>query len=483
MVFNSYIFVFVFLPICLIGYYLLGHIPNKIIAKLWLLGCSFVCYSYVNPVFILFLIASILINYGINCYLRKASQCRKIILTGGLILNLGSLLYYKYTNFFLENVNSLFKTDFTLMKLVMPLGISFFTFKQIGYIVDSYKNPEKTAYSLLDFALFISFFPQLIAGPIAYHDELIPQFHQKTTYRFQLENFSAGVTQFCYGLGKKLLLADVLSGFVAVCFSEREAANSTLAILGMLAYTIQIYFDFSGYSDMAVGVGRMLNIETVENFNSPYKAVTIGDFWKRWHISLTRFFTKYVYFPLGGSRKGEVRTYVNVMIIFFLSGLWHGADWTFIIWGLMHGAAQVFDKLCKPLIQKIPSVITWFITFVFVNFAWVFFRAENLESAVELIKEMFAGKFLALDETMVTAFLTPEIEWILTLINHLEWQIYLPYVFIAVAAGISLFMTNVSDKIKSGSYKSIPNAIWVSVLAVLSIMSFSTVTSFIYMNF
>lgn len=483
MVFNSYIFVFAFLPICLVGYYLLGKIPNKVIAKFWLLGCSFVCYSYVNPIFIIFLIASILINYGINYYLRKVERYSGLILTLGLILNIGSLLYYKYTNFFLENVNSLLKTDFALIKLVMPLGISFFTFKQIGYLVDSYKTPEKTEYSLLDFALFIAFFPQLIAGPIAYHDELIPQLHKKKNYHFQLENFSAGVTQFFYGLGKKLLLADVLSGFVAVCFAERETANSTLAILGMIAYTIQIYFDFSGYSDMAVGVGRMLNIETVENFDSPYKAITIGDFWKRWHISLTRFFTRYVYFPLGGSRKGEVRTYVNVMIIFFLSGLWHGADWTFIIWGLMHGAAQVFDKLCKPVIQKIPSVITRIVTFIFVNFAWVFFRADNLKSAIGLIKEMFAGKFLALDETMVTAFLTPEIEWFLTLINHLEWQVYLPYVFIAIAAGIALFMTNVTQRIKSGSYKSIVNAVWVSVLAVLSIMSFSTVTSFIYMNF
>ncbi len=483
MIFNSYVFVLAFLPICLIGYYAFGHFSNMTLPKLWLLGCSLVCYAWTNPKLLLFLLASIAANYAVNYSMRRKPRYGRLLLTVGLLLNLGPLLYFKYTNFFLANINRVFQQDLVFLNLIMPLGISFFTFKQIGYLVDTYREPENVSYSLLDYALFVSFFPQLSSGPIAFHDEMIPQFNHSRNYEFQAESFGAGMTQFFYGLGKKVLLADVLAGFSDVCFAVREVPNSTLAVLGMFAYAMQIYFDFSGYSDMAIGVGRMMNFETVSNFNSPYKAVTIGDFWKRWHMSLTRFFTRYVYFPLGGNRKGAFRTYINVMIVFLLSGMWHGAKWTFIVWGGLHGVAQILDKLCKPLIQKIPNLIKGVVTFLYVCLTWIFFRADSVGRAVDYIKEIFAGTFVPIETSATESFLIPEIEWLLTALDHLEWQVYLPYIFIAGSLLICLFTENITELIDENRHKKIRIAVWASVLGVLSIMSFSTVTSFIYMNF
>lgn len=311
MLFNSYIFILAFLPITLIVYFLLSRIHNHIYAKIWLLCCSLYFYAYFNFSYFFIIITSIIFNYCMNLLLCPRSKkftpfalkkpFRLMVIVLALVVNVGILFYFKYFDFFITNINSVFGTSFNLMHLVLPLGISFFTFQQLSFVLDSYKK-KVPAYNFVDYALFVSFFPQLIAGPIVLHNEIVPQFADPANRRFNNQNFSEGIMAFAIGLFKKAIIADTFSKIVTWGYgSDITTLNSTNALLVMLAYTIQIYFDFSGYCDMATGIGRMFNIRITMNFNSPYKALTIVDFWKRWHITLTRFFTNYLYYPLGGN--------------------------------------------------------------------------------------------------------------------------------------------------------------------------------------
>ena len=330
---------------------MLNHFKKYKLAQVFLLGMSLWFYGYYNISYLGILIFSVLINFGVYELFDRVQKpgTKKFLMITGVAINVGLLLYFKYMDFFIGNINGIFKTDLDFLRIAMPLGISFFTFQQISFIVDAYRG-EIPGYDFTHYACFVTYFPQLIAGPIVTHDELVPQFMDKTKKKLDFDNLAMGIYIFVLGLAKKVLLADVFGQMVTYGYRFTDVLNSTEAICVILAYTIQIYFDFSGYCDMAVGIGKMMNIDLPQNFNSPYKARTIIEFWERWHMTLTRFFTKYVYIPLGGSRKGAVRTYVNVFLVFLISGFWHGANWTFVLWGVMHGIFNILTRMCKKVV-------------------------------------------------------------------------------------------------------------------------------------
>ena len=402
MLFNSYIFVLLFLPACLAGYYMFHHIGRHRLAQCYLLVMSLWFYGYFNVNYLAVILSSIAVNYAVYRLLKKnfGQRLRKAVFLLAIVFNIGILFYFKYYDFFIENINSLFHTDFHLKALLLPLGISFFTFQQLSFVIDAYRG-QVPDYGPLEYMLFVTYFPQLIAGPIVTHDELVPQFQDPSRWRIDWKNFCCGAYIFAMGMAKKVLLADTFGRAVSWGFGDIGSLNSIDAFLVMLSYTFQIYFDFSGYCDMAVGIGKMMNIDLPVNFNSPYKALTITEFWDRWHITLTRFFTKYVYIPLGGSRKGKYRTYLNVMIVFLLSGIWHGANWTFILWGGLHGLYQVIGALLKFLRARAAALLRLdresasagigkvLITFLLVNFAWIFFQAPDLTSVLSICKRFF----------------------------------------------------------------------------------------------
>lgn len=392
MLFNSYVFIVVFLPIVWCIYFLLNKCRCYKFAHVALIVSSFVFYGYQTPKLCILLAGTILINYVYHCILTQmnAGGVKKLVLFTGIIVNLSLIFYFKYFNFFLENVNRLVANDFALRNIVLPLGISFFTFQQISMLVDSSK-PDMERYSFVEYALFVSYFPQLIAGPIVLHQEMIPQFRDEAKKKINFENLIAGVEYFVFGFAKKVLVADSFARICDAGYDNIATLNAYSTILTILAFTLQIYFDFSGYCDMALGLGKMFNFELPINFNSPYKAVSIVDFWKRWHMTLTRFLTTYLYIPLGGNRKGVLRTYLNVLIVFSISGLWHGAAWTFVLWGVMHGIVQVLHRVGKRFLDKFPKWFMWAGTFAFVNVAWVFFRAEYMSQAFQLLMRVLVG--------------------------------------------------------------------------------------------
>lgn len=349
MLFNSYIFILFFLPVTLIVYFLLNRTNKYVLSNVWLICMSLWFYAYFNTSYIVIILLSISGNYIVSRilyteYVNTNKWIKRLVLIVGILINVGSIFYFKYFDFFISNVNALFNQTFELKNVLLPLGISFFTFQQISYLVDSYRGETKD-YGFVEYALFVSFFPQLIAGPIVLHSEVIPQFRNKEQRKFNHDNMAKGLYIFAVGLFKKVLIADTFAKAVNWGFSSYMNISSMDSFLVSLCYTFQLYFDFSGYCDMAVGIGNMFNIKLPNNFNSPYKATSITDFWSRWHMSLTRFLRQYVYIPLGGNRKGKVRTYINIMIVFLVSGIWHGANWTFIIWGIIHGAANCLNRV------------------------------------------------------------------------------------------------------------------------------------------
>lgn len=384
MVFSSYIFICVFLPVTLGVYYLLSKVDKDIYQRIFLIVASLVFYGYQNPYYLILILLSILVNYIISYFMVKDSS--KVLLVIGIIFNVGLLGYFKYFNFMVDNFNFIFRTSYFVKKIMLPLGISFFTFQQLSFLISVYKKEQKLG-RFIDYSLFVVFFPQLVAGPIVLYDEMIPQFENKKIRFFNSDNFSKGIYIFSIGLFKKAVIADTLAIFVNNGFGIEELGLIP-AWVTVLSYTLQLYFDFSGYCDMAIGIGRMFNIELPINFNSPYKSASIGEFWRRWHITLGRALGTYVYRPLGGNRKGLARTCINLFVTFLISGLWHGAEWTFVIWGGVHGLTVVIEKIFKNYIEKIPHFIRVFSTFVLINIFWVLFRAESFENAVNVYKGM-----------------------------------------------------------------------------------------------
>jgi D-alanyl-lipoteichoic acid acyltransferase DltB (MBOAT superfamily) len=367
----------------------------------------------------------------------------------------------------------------------LPLGISFYTFQQLSYVIDSYRG-ESENYSLLEYGAYVSFFPQLIAGPIVYHNELIPQLRDEKNHRLNYENLSRGIYTFTLGLAKKVLVADTFSKVVNIGYNNISDLNSLSAIIVMVCYSFQIYFDFSGYCDMACGIGYMFNVELPINFNSPYKAASISEFWDRWHMTLTRFFTKYVYIPLGGSRKGKLRTYLNVLIVFFVSGVWHGANWTFILWGVINGLGNIFDRLFGRFFKWVPKAIKVVITFIFSTFAWSLFRADSISQAFELWGRLKAQSDMALFGEIAETFndlVEVKLIYRLGISSIIDNYPAIPLLIFVIAVLLAcFFMRNTQEKAADGRYNGRRIATTV-ILMVWSIISLSDVSEFLYFNF
>ncbi|MCD4756710.1 MAG: MBOAT family protein [Arcobacteraceae bacterium] len=393
MLFNSYEFIFAFLPITFIVYFYLLSKRLVIGAKGFLVFASLFFYSWWNILYLPLILSSMLFNYivgnSINGKNIKVKINKKKLLIFGIVANVSLLGYFKYVDFFIENINYFGDISIVTLDLALPLAISFFTFQQIAYLVDSYKEETKE-YDFLNYALFVTFFPQLIAGPIVHHKEMMPQFAVKWNKVKKYKNIALGLFIFSIGLFKKVVIADSFAIWATNGFDTAVTLNLIEAWITSLSYTFQLYFDFSGYTDMAIGVALLFNIKLPINFNSPYKAINIQDFWRRWHITLSRFLRDYVYIPLGGNRKGSFQTYNNLIITFIIGGLWHGAGWTFVFWGFLHGIALVVQKIWNQLDFRLNSIIAWFITFNFVNIAWVFFRAKEWDDAIKVLSGMFA---------------------------------------------------------------------------------------------
>ena len=403
MLFNSPQFLLLFLPILLVVFFWLGHYSHRLAAT-WLTAGSLFFYGWWNPAYIELLFASVFFNYLVGYALARGNDIgsprRNTLLAIGLAGDLVLLGYYKYANFFLDTFNSLLGTTYGFAEIILPLGISFFTFTQIAFLVDAARGEAKE-FDFIHYSLFVTYFPHLIAGPVLHHKEMMPQFGQATTYRFNYEFFTVGLTVFAIGLFKKVVLADSVAFHATPVFTAAEQGEGLhlfQAWGGVLAYTLQLYFDFSGYSDMAIGLSQMIGVRLPLNFNSPYKSVSITDFWRRWHITLSRFLRDYLYISLGGNRKGSVRRYVNLVATMLLGGLWHGAGWTFVLWGGLHGLYLVIHHSWQALRKKLGHdlaksstagrMMSVALTFLAVVVGWVFFRAKSLDGALAVMRAM-----------------------------------------------------------------------------------------------
>ncbi|MDO8343878.1 MAG: MBOAT family O-acyltransferase [Cellvibrio sp.] len=409
MLFNSYGFIFLYLPVVLLGFFQLARI-NRTYAAAWLALASLFFYGYWNPAYIGLLLGSILCNYAFGLWIAKtpasgqwkvgSGTSKKQLLIIAIAANLLLLCYYKYANFFMGSVNVIAGTQWSLGEIILPLGISFFTFTQIAFLVDTYQGKVKE-YNFIHYVLFVTYFPHLIAGPILHHKEMMPQFAHASSYRINWEHVATGLMLFTLGLCKKTLGADALAPYANGIFNGVQNGilpSSYEAWAGALTYTLQLYFDFSGYTDMALGIALLFNIKLPVNFDSPYKATSIIDFWRRWHMTLSRFLRDYLYIPLGGNRKGQLRRYLNLAATMLLGGLWHGAGWTFVVWGALHGAYLTINHLWRETISErflrrvpgwIGALTGGLITFIAVVAAWVVFRSADISHARIMLEAMF----------------------------------------------------------------------------------------------
>ena len=396
MLFNSYLFIFAFLPIVITGVALLSRFARHDALLVWLLLSSFVFYAHWNAYFLILLIGSISINYVLGRRIRAAGSTRTgaRLLFLGVAGNLATIAYFKYANFFLENVTEITGSTFEWTRIVLPIAISFFTFQQIAYLVDS-RRGQVQPHRFVDYALFVAFFPQLIAGPIVHHSEMLGQIKRLAGLR--AANIAIGAAIFVIGLSKKVFIADPLGTFGGPVFAAADAGapiTFLAAWAGALSFTFQLYFDFSGYSDMAIGLARMFGLRLPLNFASPYKSTSIIDFWRTWHMTLSRFLRDYLYFPLGGNRRGPARRHVNLMITMLLGGIWHGAGWGFVLWGGLHGLFLIVNHAWRKLRGGGPARTTharlasWALTFLAVTLAWVFFHADTLDGALAMFTAM-----------------------------------------------------------------------------------------------
>uniref|UniRef100_UPI0026DB4E34 MBOAT family O-acyltransferase n=1 Tax=Fusobacterium ulcerans TaxID=861 RepID=UPI0026DB4E34 len=471
-----------FLPITLIIYFTLNRYGKNNVAKEWLVIASLYFYSYFHLSYLYLILTSIIINYFIGNKLNHKSLTgreRKIWMIVGVIFNLGLLGYFKYYDFFVENINTVFRTNFTLLHILLPLGISFFTFQQLSFVIDSY-NEKSMKYDFLSYCLFVTFFPQLIAGPIVLPNEMLSQFEDKRNKVINYENMNRGLYMFSIGLAKKVIIADTIANFANAGFDKIETLNIIEAWMTSISYTLQLYFDFSGYCDMAMGIALMFNIVLPLNFNSPYKSTNIQEFWKRWHMTLGRFMTNYLYIPLGGNRLGERKTLRNLFIVFMASGIWHGAGWNFVIWGVLHGICILIHRVWKNSERKMNKLLGWFITINLVNIFWVFFRAETLNTALKVLKEMFSYK------SLITIVL--EIEQknnLMGMYQEIKDRFTVNEIDITslLFAVIITFLLNNTFNIVNSLKINIKNCFVVAFLFSISICYFNGISNFLYFNF
>lgn len=400
--FNSYTFVLLYLPATLLGCFALARWAGRAQVVAFLVIASLVFYGWWNPGHVALLGASLVANYALGRTIaRSAPASRRAWLSAGVVANLALIAYYKYAGFFADTVNSLAGTQWSFGAVALPLGISFFTFQQVAYLVDSYRGEiHDDQHGFLEYCLFVTFFPQFIAGPIVHHAEVLGQFRDRRVFLPRADDLTVGASYFFIGLFKKVALADPVAAYARPTFTYAlNGGQPTFAEawIAALAYSLQLYLDFSGYSDMAVGLARMFGVKLPMNFDSPYKALDIADFWRRWHMTLSRFLRDYVYIPLGGNRHGESRRLVNLMATMLIGGLWHGAGWTFVAWGALHGAYLVVHQMWRRTLEQfalprlpasIANTLSWSITMLAVVVAWVFFRAESFDAAWRILGAM-----------------------------------------------------------------------------------------------
>lgn len=482
MLFNSYVFIFAFLPCCLLGYYSLNNKDDHL-GKLFLIVMSLVFYAYNRPSYLPIIISSVLINYAASRVLTKCQRNRKLVLALAITFNVGLIVYYKYLDFFIWNLNTAFRAHIPYLNVILPLGISFFTFQQISYVVDSYHG-QTEGYGFIEYALYVVFFPQLVAGPIVLHSEIIPQLRDSEKWKFNTDSCIQGIFLFVRGLFKKMILADALGVCVDWGYGNISELTALDAVFIMISFCIQLYLDFSGYSDMAIGLGRMFNISLPNNFNSPLKSLGIIEFWKRWHITLNRFLTTYVYYPLGGNRKGKLRTYLNILIVFMISGLWHGANYTFWLWGLLHGILNVIERIGNRYINRIPKAIRWFGTFIAVSALFSLFRASGIKQYILLLKRLTHGNWWSCSPALMELYRTPFLSMlykglrIYSIVVQVSWlSALLPL------ACILLFLLILNcNSLKEFSIN-MGSIAFTALLLVWCICSLNHVSSFLYFNF
>ena len=491
MLFNSFDFIIFFLPITFGIYFILNKKRLTLAANAWLLCASLFFYSYWNIAYLPLILISILFNYVIGGILidydniKKQIVSKKVIFVVGISGNICLLCYYKYMDFFINNINNMLNTNISLLHIILPLGISFFTITQIAFLVDSYEGLVQEK-NLLNYALFVTFFPHLLAGPILHHKEMMPQFAETRNKVLNYKNISRGFLLFFIGLFKKVVIADSVAKYATAGFDVAPTLNFVEAWFTSLSYTLQLYFDFSGYSDMAIGVGLMFNIKLPINFNSPYKAVSAIDFWRRWHITLSNFITTYIYsaFVRSFSKITFYKSLAAIFLAMFVSGLWHGAGWTFIIWGSLHGLALVINHIWRSKLKiKLNFIISWLITINFVNISFVFFRAKNFDDALKVLKGMcgfngivlpkFLGKYLSLMQSSGVKFAP--------LLNHINGNWYMP-IIMASLISIILFTKN-SNEMTDNLDPNWKYAVFTSIIAVVGILNITKVSEFLYFNF
>ena len=470
MQFNTYIYMLLFLPVTILGYFVINKF-SYFLAKIYLASVSMFFYAYAGLPGFQWLVISIIFNYLVVLLMKRIHN--KVILWIGIIFNIVLLFYFKYTNFTILTINDLLHKSIPLTKMVLPIGISFFTFQQITYIVDSYRG-KLDEHSLLGYINYVTFFPKILMGPLVSPNVLLVQFHDVNTRKISSQNMVDGIQMFIIGLFKKVILADTFAKAVAWAWriGDFKQLSSMDIFLVMLAYTFQIYFDFSGYSDMAIGLGKVFGFHFLENFNYPYISKSITEFWRRWHISLGTWFKEYLYIPLGGNRKSPLRTYVNLFIVFLSTGIWHGAKWTFIIWGLWHGIFIIIEKKIgiEKYNKKYEILIRHIYTFLIIIIGWIFFRAENVSYGIKFLKIMFGISKNTKIPYDVMYFLDRKIILIL---------------LIGIVASINIFKLNIDKCYKSNNTVNIALNIYSIVILILSYMSIlsSTYNPFIYFRF
>lgn len=462
MLFNSNIFIFLFLPFVVILYHVISRYLNNTFSKLFLVASSFIFYSWRNPIYLILLLLSIVVNFNFWKLIGEKDRIhRKIFFVVWTIFNIWLLAYFKYANFFIDNINILFSSDFNLEKIILPLAISFFTFQQISYLVDSYKWLT-SKYSFLDYSLFVSFFPQLIAWPIVHHHEMMPQFESEENKSINYQNIVFWVFLFTLWLFKKTVIADTFASRATNWFDVADTLTFLHAWITSLSYTFQLYFDFSWYTDMALGIALMFNIILPFNFDSPYKALDIQDFWRRWHITLSRFLKDYIYIPLWWNRKWVSRTYINLMLTFLIWWLRHGAWWTFIFRWFLHWWALCIHRYWKQIWNIMPKIFAWLLTFNFINIARIFFRALEWWDATKVLTWMFWGSWW----------------WDVSI------EIYQRLFYILLWFVLVLVFKN-TNRLKEYSFDKWYYPVWFAILLLISILMMNIVkyTEFIYFNF
>lgn len=463
MLFNSYEFLFLFFPVTLLIFYAFCKF-GLVRAAVWWMGlASLLFYAYWDWRFLFLFLGSILFNYFTGQFIitKSSREAKRKILIFGLIINLGLLGFFKYSHFFLENFAHITSTPLTIPEVILPVGISFFTFTQIAYLVDSLQ--ARKLYRFADYLLFVSFFPHLVAGPILRHDATIPQIESMKFGRPSARKVYCAIVFFSIGLFKKTIIADSIAIYVDQLFSNANNLSLFESWAAALLYSFQIFFDFSAYSEMAIGLALLMNVRIPINFNSPYKARSIIDFWRRWHISLSIFLRDYLYIPLGGNHKGLHRRYINLIVTMLLGGLWHGAAWTFVIWGGLHGIYLSVNHAWQKVGVKLPSFISWIFTFVAVVIAWVFFRAQHITTALGILKSMFGVNGMTARS------------------GHLAHPVVI-FAFIGILIGWTVVAPN-AQQVAIARQPNTRVAICMAIMLVAGILALGQTDNFIYFQF